>query len=81
MSGDCGRGPEPAGQVGDSPHAVRPAVFAFCPLPLGVYDLDTSIRQRERTGDAAEALLARMEKHVQSRYLVQPVTEAVVEVG
>jgi hypothetical protein len=50
---------------------VRPAIFAFCPLPLGVYDLDTSIRQRERTGeaphDAAEALLARMEKHVQSR--------------
>ena len=52
-------------------------------LGLARVEFRAAVRQRERTRDvphdAAEALIARMEKHLQSLYLVQLVTDAVVE--
>lgn len=52
-------------------------------LSLARVEFRASVRRRERTGDvprdAAEALIAKMESHVHGLYLVQPVTEAVVE--
>jgi predicted nucleic acid-binding protein len=52
-------------------------------LALARVEFRAAVRQRERTGDvshdAAETLIARMENHLQSLYLLQPVTEAVVE--
>ncbi len=52
-------------------------------LGLTRVEFRAAVRQRERTGDVAheiaEALIARMEQHLQSLYLVQPVTEAVIE--
>lgn len=52
-------------------------------LSLARVEFRAAVRQRERTGDvpheAAESLIARMESHLQSLYLIQLVTEAVVE--
>ncbi|MEK7408176.1 MAG: type II toxin-antitoxin system VapC family toxin [Acidobacteriota bacterium] len=52
-------------------------------LGLARVEFRAALRLRERTGDvpheAAEGLIARMESHLQSLYLVQPVTEQVVE--
>lgn len=52
-------------------------------LSLARVEFRAAVRQRERTGDvphdAAEALIARMESHLQGLYLVQLVTDAVVE--
>lgn len=52
-------------------------------LALARIEFRAAVRQRERKGDvphdAAQALIARMEQHLQNLYLVQLVTEAVVE--
>jgi len=52
-------------------------------LGLARVEFRAAVRLRERTGDvrhdSAQALIARMEQHLQSLYLVQPVTEAVIE--
>jgi len=52
-------------------------------LALARVEFRAAVRQRERKGDvpheAAEALLARMEQHLQNLYLVQLVTESVIE--
>ncbi|MBI4441880.1 MAG: type II toxin-antitoxin system VapC family toxin [Acidobacteria bacterium] len=52
-------------------------------LALARVEFRAAVRQRERKGDvphdAAGALIARMEEHLQNLYLVQLVTEAVVE--
>jgi predicted nucleic acid-binding protein len=52
-------------------------------LSLARVEFRAAVRQRERAGDVgrdvAEALIARMEHHMRTVYLVQPVTEAVIE--
>lgn len=52
-------------------------------ISLARVEFRAAVRKRERTGDVphemAEALIARMERHWPDLYLVQPVTEAVVE--
>lgn len=52
-------------------------------LVLARVEFRAAVRLRERMGDlpneAAETLLARMEEHLQSLYLVQLVTEAVIQ--
>ena len=52
-------------------------------LSVARVEFRAAVRRRERLGDiprdAVDALIARMEKHLQSLYLVQPVTDAVVE--
>jgi predicted nucleic acid-binding protein len=52
-------------------------------LSLARVEFRAAVRQRERNGDlphdAAEALSARMDSHLQNLYLIQLVTEAVVE--
>ena len=52
-------------------------------LSLTRVEFRAAVRLRERTGDipseSAQALIARMELHLPGLYLVQPVTEAVIE--
>jgi predicted nucleic acid-binding protein len=52
-------------------------------LGLARAEFRAAVRQRERAGDllhdSAEALRAAMERHLQTMYLVQPITEAVIE--
>lgn len=52
-------------------------------LGLARVEFRAAVRHRQRAGDvpedAAGSLIARMEQHLQSLYLVQPVTEAVIE--
>jgi predicted nucleic acid-binding protein len=52
-------------------------------LSLARVEFRAAVRQRERYGDipreAADTLIARMEKHLQGLYVVQLVTEAVVD--
>ncbi|MBI4478714.1 MAG: type II toxin-antitoxin system VapC family toxin [Acidobacteria bacterium] len=52
-------------------------------LALARVEFRAAVRQRERLGDVPHAtaatLIARMEQHFQSLYLVQLVTEAVIE--
>ena len=55
----------------------------FTVLALARVEFKAAVRQRERKGDvshpAAEALIASMEEHLQTLYVVQLVTEAVIE--
>ncbi len=52
-------------------------------LGLTRVEFRAAVKQRERAGDlshqTARALIARMAQHMQNIYLVQPVTEAVIE--
>jgi uncharacterized protein len=52
-------------------------------LGLARVEFRAAVRQRERAGDVprdtAASLIANMEQHLRALYLVQPVTEAVVE--
>ena len=52
-------------------------------LVLSRVEFRSAIRQRERLGDVprdtADALIARLEAHLQSIYIVHPVTDSVVE--
>lgn len=52
-------------------------------LALSRVEFRSAIRQRERLGDVprdtADALIARMEAHLQNIYLVHPVTDSVLE--
>jgi hypothetical protein len=63
--------------------ASYPSGHTLAVLALARVEFRAAVRQRERKGDlphdAAEALIARMEEHLQSLYLVQLVTETVIE--
>jgi hypothetical protein len=52
-------------------------------LSLARVEFRSALRRRERAGDvphqAVDKALARVEGHLQNRYLVQPVTDAVIE--
>ena len=63
--------------------ASRSRGHTLAVLALTRVELRAALRKRERMGDvsheAAEDALARVERHLQHRYLVQPVSDAVIE--
>ncbi len=63
--------------------ATRSSGHTLAVLGLARVEFRAAVRRRERVGDllleTAEKMIAEMDKHLQNLYLLQPVTEAVIE--
>ena len=63
--------------------AASPEGHTLAVLALSRVELRAAVRRRQRAGDidsdVAAALIARLEGHLQNLYLIQPLTEAVLE--